>query len=504
MRIKNVSEWLEYSARSFPAKVAFSDGTSCMTFAELRNAARHIASDLIKRGIIGQPVLIVMGNEPKSIAAFFGCAYSRNYYTPLDVKMPRERMSKILNTLQPKIIISSADCLELAESLAEDRPIISYDDVQKVDAADEIMKIANESIEHDILYVLFTSGSTGMPKGVTVPHKAVINYIDWFTREFDIDETVIFGNQAPLFFDLSIQDVYATVKAGCTTHLLNQKLFSFPSKLMKYMCEKEINTIVWVPTALCIVANLRGLKVKCLPPIKKVLFCGEVMPNKQLNQWRSAYPDAMFVNLYGPTEACDAMMYYKVEREFDDDDKLPLGRAIDNVEVLVLDDNDKLVEGNRLGELCIRGTALAYGYYNDETKTTESFVRNPLNPSCNEIIYRTGDLVHYNEQGELIYDCRKDFQIKHSGHRIELGEIESVAGSVNGIDMCACIYDKEIEQILMFYCGSLDESAVKKELKDLLPPYMVPGKIEKRMSMPRTGSGKIDRTALHLCQISKT
>ena len=124
MRIKNVSEWLEYSARRFPAKVAFSDGTSCMTFAELRNAARHIAYDLIKRGIIGQPVLIVMGNEPKSIAAFFGCAYSRNYYTPLDVKMPRERMSKILNTLQPKIIISSSDCLELAESLTEDIPII--------------------------------------------------------------------------------------------------------------------------------------------------------------------------------------------------------------------------------------------------------------------------------------------------------------------------------------------------------------------------------------------
>lgn len=498
MRVKNVSEWLEASAKRFPNKIAFSDGKIEMTFGELREAARCIGFELARRGIIGKSVLIAMGNEPRAIATFFGCAYSRNYYTPLDVKMPRERMYKILNKLQPSIVIASVDYLELVASLLGDTPVLSYDEAQNAGVTDEIMKVTNESIENDILYVLFTSGSTGMPKGVTIPHKAVINYIDWFTKEFDIDENVVFGNQAPLFFDLSIQDIYANVKAGCTTHLLNQKMFSFPSKLMKYMFEKKINTIVWVPTALCIVANLLGLKVKFLPSIKKVLFCGEIMPNKQLNQWRRAFPDAMFVNLYGPTEACDAMMYYKVESEFDDDDKLPLGRAIDNVEVLVINENNKLVDDNELGELCIRGTALAYGYYNDDIKTKDAFVRNPLNPCCDEIIYRTGDLVHWNEQGELIYDCRKDFQIKHSGHRIELGEIESVAGSVDGIDMCACIYDKEIGQILMFYCGSLDESAVKKVLKGLLPSYMVPGKIEKRKTMPRTGSGKIDRTALRL------
>ena len=492
-----VTDYLDKTAAKFPEKVAFANEKSSMTFAALRKEARQIAGGLIEKNIFRRPVVIYLEKSPECIAAFMGAAYSGNFYTPLDTDMPQTRIQKILDTLQPEIIITDENHYAAAKEFASDISVACYEDFLKLSVDDAVIDVVTEKVtDADVLYVLFTSGSTGTPKGVIIPQRSVVDYIDWFVEKFDLSVEDTLGNQAPLYFDLSIQDVYTPLKTGCTTYLLEKEKFSFPIKLMEYLTEKRINVIMWVPSALCVVANLKALRAKILPKLRKVLFCGEVMPNKQLNQWRKAMPETVFINLYGPSETCDASAYYIVDREFADDESLPIGYPCRNTDIFVLNVDNKLVSCDEIGELCIRGTSLAYGYYHEPEKTAENFVQNPLQDCYPETIYRTGDLVRYNEYGELMYVSRKDFQIKHMGHRIELGEIETAVSSIDGVERCACVYDDKRSKIVLFYTGHAEGHNINEQLKNMVPEYMMPNRKEKLDVMPINLNGKIDRVAL--------
>ncbi len=345
--------------------------------------------------------------------------------------------------------------------------------------------------------MLFTSGSTGVPKGVTINHRSVIDYTDWVTETFQITEQDSFGNQAPFYFDNSILDIYSTIKTGATTYIVPKNLFAQPVLLLEYLKEKKINTIFWVPSALIVVAKLKAFKnVDLSDTLRRVLFCGEVMPNKLLNVWRKFLPDVLYANLYGPTEITDACTYYIVDREFADEEPLPIGKAMPNTDILVLNDKDEPVAGEESGELCVRGTSLSMGYYNNPEKTREAFVQNPLNPYVPELIYRTGDIVKYNEYGELIYLSRKDFQIKHMGHRIELGEIETAVSSLEEISLCCCLYDERRQKIVLFIEGELEKAYINEKISHLVPEYMLPNKLITLEQMPINANGKIDRVKL--------
>lgn len=495
--MKSVTEYLNNTARLYPEKVAFEDNNRKLTFKELQSEAKSIATVIAKKHIFKKPIAIFMDKCVECIAAFMGAAYSGNFYTPIDSKMPVARIEKILETLNPVILITDKNYFETAKTFFEESNILIYDEIRNNEIDEDLLKsIDDKIIDTDILYVLFTSGSTGIPKGVTISHRSVIDYADWVVDTFKINIDDILGNQAPLYFDLSIQDIYATIKSGSTTILIDTNYFLFPAELMNYIKCKNVNTIFWVPTAMVLVANLKALKIKNKPDLKKILFCGEVMPNKQLNKWREAYPDAMFVNLYGPTEITEVCTYYIIDRQFEDNDVLPLGRPCRNTDILILDENDQLVIDSKIGELCVRGTSLSLGYYNNLQKTNEVFVQNPLNTAYPEKIYRTGDLVKYNEHGELIYISRKDFQIKHMGHRIELGEIEAAVSSLQGVDLNCCLYDDQKNKIVLFYVGSVQEETVNDLLKAYLPDYMLPNKEIKLKEMPINLNGKIDRVKL--------
>lgn len=352
-------------------------------------------------------------------------------------------------------------------------------------------------IDTDPLYVLFTSGSTGIPKGVIVCHRSVIDYADWVVKTFELNENTTFGNQTPFYFSMSVLDIFATIRSGATLYIIPKMLFSFPVKLLEFLKEKEVNTIYWVPSALSIVANLGALDVIKLPDLKKILFAGETMPTKQLNIWRRHVPDAVYANLFGPTEITDIGIYYIVDREFNDDEPIPIGVTCDNVDALVVDEDGQLIEEcGKVGELLIRGSFLACGYYNNPEKTREAFIQNPLNKSYPETVYCTGDLVYWNENRELVYVSRKDFQIKHMGNRIELGEIENAMSALEGVDMCCCLYNKESDQIVAVYSGSLETKKLSQNLKKKLPRYMLPNVCYNRSSMPLNMNGKIDRKKL--------
>ena len=249
--------------------------------------------------------------------------------------------------------------------------------------------------------------------------------------------------------DACLKGLYPTLKFGATTYIIPKSLFMFPLKLVEFLNEKKINTICWVVSALTMISAF-GTFEKAVPKyLHTIAFGSEVFPIKQFKLWRQYLPNARFINLYGPTECTGMSCYYEVNRDFELDESIPIGRPFRNTEIILLDENNKPPKPGEVGEICIRGTSLTLGYYNNFEKTGEVFVQNPLNTAYPELIYRTGDLGRYNEYGELVFVSRKDNQIKHMGHRIELGEIEVVANMHPDIKSACCLFDNDNKRYIV-------------------------------------------------------
>ena len=494
----NVTYWLDKSADKFPDKPAFVDENKTVTFSKLRQRAMALATQMIRKGLFKRPVVVYLEKGVDVLVSFMGAAYSCNFYSPIDIDMPVSRVNKILEVLQPSLVVTTAALQDAFKSYNYEGDYLIFEEASALPADKQAIDATRgRGIDTDLLYVLFTSGSTGVPKGVTINHRSVIDYIDWVTETFEITQQDSFGNQAPFYFDNSILDIYSTIKTGATTYIIPKNLFAQPVPLLEYLKEKKINTIFWVPSALIVVAKLKAFRnVDLSDTLQRVLFCGEVMPNKQLNIWRKFLPDVLYANLYGPTEITDACTYYIVEREFADDEPLPIGIPMANTDILILNDKDEPVSGDEVGELCVRGTSLSMGYYNNPEKTREAFVQNPLNPCVPETIYRTGDLVKYNDYGEIVYQSRKDIQIKHMGKRIELGEIETAVSSLPEIALCCCLYDEKRQKIVLFIEEELDKAYINGQISRLVPEYMLPNKVVTLQKMPINANGKIDRVKL--------
>lgn len=494
----NITYWLDKSAEKWPHKLAFVDEKTELTFGEMQKQAKAIATEILRKGLFKKPIVIYLEKGVEVPTSFMGVAYSGNFYSLIDTDMPMHRMNKIMEILQPSLVITTREYKADFEKSDYQGNYLFYEEASTAEIQeDEIERIQGKAIDTDLLYVLFTSGSTGIPKGVTITHRSVIDHIDWVIETFHITENDSFGNQVPFYFDMSILDIYSTIKSGATTYIIPKSLFSYPVLLLKYLKEKRVTTIYWVPSAMIMVSRFQAFcEVDLSDTLKRVLFAGEVMPSRQLNIWRTYLPNALYANLYGPTEITDTCIFYVVNREFSDEEPIPIGVPMKNKDILVLDENDELVTENGIGEICVRGTSLSMGYYNNPEKTREVFVQNPLNPYVPEIIYRTGDLVQYNEYGEMVYLSRKDYQIKHMGRRIELGEIEKAVSSLQEISICCCLYDKRTQQIVLFIEDELEKNYINRQISKLVPDYMLPNKVVVLEKIPINANGKIDRVAL--------
>ena len=493
----SILDYLEAAAERNPGKTAFADEHNSISYRELKDAAERVATALLLKDIgPNAPVAVIIDRNIESVCAFLGIAMSRNFYVPIDISQPVQRVSTILGQMQPAFLIHVG---ELPEELRQviTIPTAGYAELAAQEAdLQRIADVRKTCLDIDPLYAICTSGSTGTPKGVLISHRSVMDFIPVFVRTFQLSEEDVFGNQAPFDFDVSVKDIYSSLYLGATVHIIPRVCFTMPKKLVEFLDDRRITVIIWAVSALCIAAGFNAFKHRVPGALRKIMFSGEVMPIKMLNVWRKYFPDAMFVNLYGPTEITCNCMYYIIDREFGNTDKLPLGVPFANEGVYVLNEDDKPVKTGEIGEICVTGTSVGLGYYRNPEKTAEAFVQNPLNDKYPEIMYRTGDLAELAEDGEYYFAARKDFQIKHMGHRIELEEIETYMNAVDGLLRACCLFDTVHNKIVACYMGSVERQEIVEALKKDLPKYMIPNIFVKMEELPITKNGKIDRQQL--------
>lgn len=496
-QITRITDYLEQSAALYPDWDMCVEGERHISYRELRHTALCLAYLLIEKGYSKEPVMIYMDKSPNCIAAMFAVCYSGNYYTVLDTAMPAARIERIRKTLQPAAVITDAALFSDAGTLFADLTVINLDESFGTDVDEKaVLNRTAMVLDTDIQYVLFTSGSTGNPKGVVTTHRNVINYTEATSGVYRFNHDTVMCSQVPFYFVMSIVDIFGTIRNGGTLHIVPRMYYSFPVLLMEYIAANRINAVYWVPSALNMVANMGALDAADISSLKTVCFSGEVMPVKQLNMWMNALPHSRFINVYGPTEVTDGITYYEVNREFKDNQTLPIGSAFPNLEVLVINEKGEKAAPEETGELCVRGGQLTKGYYGDPARTKEVFVQVPFNTHYEEKMYRSGDLVYRNAYGEYEFAGRKDYQIKHMGNRIELGEIEANVSSLGGIEENACLYNAGKDHIVLYYAGSVHEGDVLERLIKLVPKYMLPNRIVRLSHMPHNLNGKIDRAQL--------
>ncbi len=499
--IKNVLEWLEQTAERLPDKTAFDDGNEQICFEDVRDKAQKIGAGLHKiLKDVNLPIAVLSGRNVNTPIAFLGVVYAGCFYAPLDATAPTGRLKTILKNLHPAVLAVSDEFRDLAAELLDEDFVqtASLEELMQSEVTDEDLayfQSVREAMQpEDPLYVIHTSGSSGVPKGVLTGHASLINYIDAYTKVMGITQADILGNQSPLDYIAAIRDIYIPLKTGASTYIIPKKDFTAPALLFADMTEKKVTSIGWSVNALTIPANM-GVFEKGRPEyLNKICFSGSVMPCKVLRIWQDNLPGAMFVNQYGPTEATASCTYYEIPEIVSDDDVLPIGKPYDNYEVFLLNEDLTVTKDGEIGEICVGGPVLSLGYINAPELTAKSFIKDPR--GGDGIVYKTGDLGSMAEDGNLLFHGRKDRQIKHLGHRVELGEIEEAAKRVDGISECVSLYKEESEQIYLFYTGNATNKEIAVALRKTLPGFMVPRKFVLLEQMPELANGKVDMQSL--------
>ena len=474
------------------------DEQQSITFAQALENSRRVGSSLALSLAKGQPVAVYMEKSVENLCAFWGIVYAGGFYVSFNTQLPTSRLQQMQSVLQAPFVITDEEHRAALEEVFPPHRILLYQDLVKsaVDRA-LLAQIRQRHVDTAPLYANFTSGSTGVPKAVVVGHRSTLDFIDHFCPIFSITQKDVIANQAPFDFDVSVKDIYSALATGATLVLVPRPLFSQPQQLLDFLCEHRATTLIWAVSALCLITTVHGLDYRTPETVNKVLFSGEVMPAKHLKIWMEHLPRAQFVNLYGPTEITCNCTYHIIDRERSYPDGIPMGQAFPNEDVFLLDGDDQLVTSpNVVGEVCVRGSALALGYYRNPDQTAAAFPNNPLNPCYPERIYRTGDLARYSTLGELHFCGRKDFQIKHMGHRIELEEIERAVSNLPGVHRCCCVFHSEKHRLYAFYQGELTSKELRLQLLPTLPPYMIPNVFRQVDQFPLNKNGKIDRTLL--------
>ena len=483
-------------------------GGDAVEFKALNSLSNRIARAFVDKGVGKGDVVCIFNN--KSVSAFasmIACLKIGAPYTNLDVSSPPERISKMLATCEPALLLfdrlpESAGAFGSVGFDGQAYDLSSPEFTALVDnQADDDLAQSQDVTGADPAYIMFTSGSTGFPKGAVMSHDNVLNFIGWARATFGIAPSDVLTNVNPIYFDNSVFDFYSSLFSGGTLCPIRADIVEEPRKLVQTI--NQLGCTIWfsVPSLLVYLLTLRAIGAGDFASVTRVIFGGEGFPKGKLRELYDLLKGrARLINVYGPTECtCICSAYPITQNDVDDQSKLaPLGKMAPNFGFRI----DPTDESNRaFGELLITGPNVGLGYYNDQGLTAQAFVEDPEEGRYRSIVYRTGDLVELDANGDLHFRGRADNQIKHMGYRIELEEIEAAFNTLSYVDEVAVVYRKSPDDSgkIVAFVGCLEQKPVcemQDDVKKSLPPYMIPKEIKLMATLPKNANGKIDRTRL--------
>lgn len=498
---------------------ALVDRSRTFTYSELDARSNQLARLLSEQGISrGDRVGLYLEKSADAIIAFYAVLKAGAVYVPLDPQAPVSRVAYVTRNCDIRWLLTGSEKVGSWAELANQAPqikgliVLNGDADDRGDLAGEVALLNRSSVEAqptaalqvptistDLAYILYTSGSTGDPKGVMLSHRNALTFVDWAVEEFGVSPDDRLSNHAPLHFDLSVFDVYAAARAGATLVLVPPEISVFPIEVARFIERNGITVWYSVPSLLSRLSEKVDLDEAALPSLRTILFAGEVFPVKYLRRLMLQLPRVRFSNLYGPTETNVCTWYDVTTPPDESSEPVPVGRAIADVEVFAVKDDGKLAARGEVGELLVRGSTVTQGYWNDLERTNRSLIADPFGQA--ERVYRTGDLVREEGDGNFRLLGRRDAQIKSRGYRIELGDIEAALYRHPGIDECAvlAIPDEMITNRLVA-CAALkfpvEQAALVRWCAEIIPRYMIPEAFEFHEALPKTSTGKIDRQQL--------
>ena len=513
-------DFFEDSRRRTPEKPALVSKHKAWTYEDVGAYADAVSTVLCE--LDGEPSRVGLWTQrsPEAVASILGILKAGACYVPLDPDSPVARIATIVNDCDLQVLIvdssKAADLADLYAAASQIDTILQADPFpvpsfhgtlppSHVSIAENIGRgVAGRRVtDKDLAYIFFTSGSTGKPKGVMISHLNVVDFISWSLDALTLRPDDHLMNPTPLFFDLSTFDLHATFAAGATLHMISESELLSPKAIIERINGERITVWFSVPSLLSYLCRMKVLKPGMFPSLHTVMWCGEVFPTKDLNEWMNTFPDKRFVNLYGPTETTVASTFHVFERPPKDLTKpITIGKPCDNTKVAILGDNNAILGVGEEGEICIGGNSVMHGYWRRPERTESALVQNPAHADYPDLFYRTGDIGKWEEDGTITLLGRSDSQIKTRGYRIELGDIDAAFASHPAVDsVCTVAYPSPEfgnVRIKVYFAADdpdLDRSVLQAHVSTVLPKYMIPQKIQRLDSLPRLPNGKIDRKA---------
>ena len=510
----------DYATRAAATRgdaVALTMGGERMTYAELARCSDRLAAQLVAAGCVpGDRVGLLVPKCLLAVVAMHAVLKAGAVYVPLDTESPAQRLARIVEAAEPRLLLALPEAAARLDALAEAVALPPVWSLEQEPIVGE--RVAGERARagwdldaplprvrvraEDPAHLLFTSGSTGQPKGVVITHRNATTFVDWGVRHFGIGPEDRTSGHPPLHFDLSTFDIYGTLAAGARLCLVPPSLSIDARALAQLIRHEQLTQWFSVPSVLTYMAKFDVVAPEDFPALRRLMWCGEVLPTPVLAHWMRRLPHVTFTNLYGPTEATIASSFYTVpDVPADETAPIPIGVACEGEELLVLDDELRPIPVGEIGDLYIAGVGLSPGYWRDEEKTAAAFLSDPRAPHSGDRIYRTGDLARIDEQGLVHFLGRADSQIKSRGYRIELGEIESAFNAIDGVRECAVVgvEAEGFEGVAIcaaYVSDGLEPPQLRRLLTDVLPSYMLPARWLSLDALPKNQNGKTDRPAL--------
>ncbi|MCA1798672.1 MAG: amino acid adenylation domain-containing protein [Xanthomonadaceae bacterium] len=513
-----LQDWVTDHAQRLPDATAVVLDRDRLSYGDLEVTSSRLANLLVARGCSpGDRVCLLMPKTPLAIAAIIGIYKAGCVYVPLDPTSPAARLAAIIRACEASWVVAAGPVGETIGALYGEQGIgdalrVAWLDTVEpgavpvaavwADACAAPAATVPRARADSPAHILFTSGSTGVPKGVVITHENVVSFVEWAVREFCLDESDRVSGHSPLAFDLSVFDIFGALAVGAELHLVPERCRMLPQRLAEWVRDSRLTQWFSVPAVMNYMSKFDVVRQDDFPTLRRVMWCGEVLPTPSLQYWMRKLPHASFTNLYGPTETTIASSYYRVPAcPQDETAEIPIGLPCDGEALAVLDGSGRPVRPGVTGELYIKGIGLSPGYWRNPQATKLAFV---INSTSRERMYRTGDRARVGEDGLFYYAGREDAQVKSRGYRIELGEIEAALNAVRILREAAVTAVPSADFDAVVLCCSyvpqpgqpVTPATLRNEVARWLPPYMIPSRWKAYRQLPRNATGKIDRNRL--------